>query len=211
MQRLISFEGLDYSGKTSQIRLLEQSLKKKFNKEVQIIREPGGPAISELIREILLHHEGINSITELLLYQASRAQVVSETLRPLIDENELVILDRYIDSTTAYQGYGRHFGCELIERLNKLSTQGVMPKKTFYLDISVDTMCERKASATRTKDRWDLVSREFYDRTHQGYLAIAKSNPDRVITIDGTKDMMKIHDLILNHVKELWKDFMESV
>jgi dTMP kinase len=143
----ISFEGIDGSGKSTQAKLLVKKLQDE-NRTVLFLREPGGTEISEQIRNILLNKKNLKmtQIAELFLFSASRAQLVSEVIKPALLDNTVVITDRYVDSTTVYQGHGRGLHHGGIKGINSLATMGVMPKKTFFIDITVQEMYARRHS-----------------------------------------------------------------
>lgn len=200
----ISFEGLDGSGKTTQITLLSERLSTSGH-DVVFLREPGGTAISEKIREILLDkkHLGMDETTELFLFSAARAQVVSEVIRPALADRKVVLADRYVDSTTAYQGYGRGLSMEAIRSINRAATQGVMPRVTFFIDLELDELARRKHQAGADADRMELSGREFYEKVRRGYLEMASAEPARFIVIDGAQSLETIHDEIWRAVSAL--------
>ena len=152
----LSFEGIDCSGKTTQAKLLVEKLKNE-NREVLFLREPGGTEISEQIRQILLNKKNLKmtQVTELLLFSASRAQLVSEVIKPALSKNVVVITDRFVDSTTAYQGYGRGLHHGGVKGINAVATSGLMPKKTFFIDISVQEMYTRRQASKQEIDRME--------------------------------------------------------
>ncbi|HLP17460.1 MAG TPA: dTMP kinase [Bacteroidota bacterium] len=200
----ISFEGLDGSGKTTQITLLSERLT-SLNIEVVVLREPGGTVISERIREILLDkkHLGMNETTEFLLFSAARAQVVNEVIRPALAASSVVIADRYVDSSTAYQGYGRGLPMESIRAINAAATQGVMPYVTFMIDLDLDELVRRKKLTGADADRMELSGRAFYDKVRRGYLEMAHAEPGRFAVIDGAQSVDAIHALIWKRVAPL--------
>jgi dTMP kinase len=183
---LITFEGLDFSGKTTQARLLMEALR-SAGRTVVFLREPGGTRISERVREILLDrkHEEMADAAEMLLFSASRAQLVHEVIRPALGRGEVVICDRYYDSTTAYQGYGRGLDLESVRQINRIATGGLPPDLTLLIDIDVEEIQRRKAAAGLAFDRMESSGREFYERVRKGFRAIAAADPDRVFTING--------------------------
>lgn len=195
----ISFEGIDCCGKTTQVKLLIEKLQSQ-NRHVVLLREPGGTVISERIREILLDKKNSKmiQITELLLFSAGRAQLVSEVIKPALLQNKIVICDRYVDSTTAYQGYGRGLTLGAVKTINRVATTDVMPKKTFFIDITVQEMHERRRANIHEIDRMELSNEEFFHRVRDGYLELAKEEPDRFIVIDGKQPIESIHE-------EIWK------
>jgi len=182
----ITFEGLDFSGKSTQANLLVERLKKAKH-VVRFLREPGGTKISERVREILLDrsHLEMTEAAELLLFSASRTQLVAEVIVPALQRGETVVCDRYYDSTTAYQGYGRGFNLESVHHINKIATAGTDPDLTILVDIPVDEIERRKAAAGMTFDRMESAGREFYERVRKGYLDIARNEPGRFILVDG--------------------------
>ncbi|MFA6541973.1 MAG: dTMP kinase, partial [Bacteroidota bacterium] len=182
-----TFEGIDCCGKTTQVKLLVETLKSR-NLDFLLLREPGGTVISERIREILLDkkNHSMTQISELLLFSASRAQLVNEVIKPSLSKNTIVICDRYVDSTTAYQGFGRGLPLGAVKTINRVATMDVMPKKTFFLDISLQEMHTRRNGNREEIDRMEMGTEEFYHRVRDGYLEMAKSEPNRFITIDGT-------------------------
>lgn len=183
---LITFEGIDGCGKTTQINNLTEYLKSR-NLQVTVFREPGGTGLSEKIRDLLLHEtDEMDFRTELLLFSAARSQLVAEKVIPLLNKGELVILDRYYDSTVAYQGYGRNsIQIDDIHFLNKLATHNTIPDITFYLSISPDIASKRTQNSQ--KDRMEKAGTAFFERVKHGYDLLAEKN-DRFITIDSSRD-----------------------
>ncbi|HHT24060.1 MAG TPA: dTMP kinase [Clostridiaceae bacterium] len=190
----ITFEGIDGSGKTRQLELLTADLKKADLKYL-LLREPGGTSISEQIRKILLDRKNteMSAETELLLFAAARAQLVKQIVEPALAAKTIVISDRFFDSTTAYQGYGRNMNVDFIQNLNDFATQGLQPDLTFYFDISVEAALNRLQNRTEKTDRIDLESQIFMEKTRAGYLQIAERNPDRVILIDAERAPEEIY------------------
>lgn len=185
----ITFEGGEGCGKSTQLRLLATRLQ-SAGFAVRALREPGGTEAGEAIRAILLHpdHAGLDARAELLLYEAARAQLVAEVIEPALSAGEVVLCDRFFDSTTAYQGYGRGLELDQIDTLNAAATGGINPDLTILLDIDPVTGLER---ATRHgADRLESEDISFHQRVREGFLAIAASHRDRVRVIDasGTVD-----------------------
>ena len=206
----ITFEGIDGSGKSTQIQLLKQWLE-SFQKTVTVLREPGGNNVSEQIRQLLLDSkEQIEPRCELLLFTAARAQLVSKVIRPALLEGHIVICDRYIDSSVAYQGYGRGLPIKDIEHINDFATAGLIPDITFIFDISVDDAAKRagfRSSDTQTKpDRMEQSGDAFFERTKQGYLNIAH-NAERNIFVINANDGM---DEIFSQVQMIVEQCMKS-
>ncbi|MER3523325.1 MAG: dTMP kinase [Ignavibacteria bacterium] len=184
----ITFEGLDFSGKSTQATLLVDALKMR-QAVVHFIREPGGTPISERIRVLLLDtlHGEMHETTELLLFSASRAQLVAQVIRPALARGEVVVCDRYCDSTTAYQGYGRGVDLEAIRIINRVATGGTMPDLTFLVDIPIEEIQRRKTNAGLSFDRMESSGRAFYERVRKGYHHLASAEPQRWVCLDGLR------------------------
>lgn len=181
----VSLEGIEGSGKSTQAHLLVERLR-EHGAAVLALREPGGTAIGEGIRGILLdrHHETMTPETEALLYAAARAQMVHQELAPALARGQVVVCDRFVDSSIAYQCFGRGLAREFVYELNHWATRATIPDITVLLDVTVDLGLAR---ATRTGcDRIESESLEFHERVRQGYLALAQDDPDRVIAIDAS-------------------------
>ncbi len=200
----ISFEGIDGSGKTTQAKKLAARLEES-GKKVLFLREPGGTEISEQIRQILLNKKNLKmtQISELLLFSASRAQLVTEVIKPALAQGTIVITDRFVDSTTAYQGSGRGLHIGGVKSINALATSGLMPRRTFFIDIPVAEMYERRRSSGQEIDRMEMSNEEFYQRVRDGYKEIAAEEPGRFITIDGRQSIDEIHTIIWTEVDGL--------
>jgi dTMP kinase len=178
----ITFEGAEGAGKTTQSQRLAAELE-TAGYTVLFTHEPGGTRISERIREIVLNREyrEIAPTTELLLFAASRAQLVSERIVPALNNGHIVISDRFVDSTVAYQGYARGFEHEVISYLNRVATNGLSPDLTIVLDLSVEAGLQRKIRQDReAMNRLDLEDIEFHQRVREGFLEIARKEPKRV-------------------------------
>lgn len=201
----ISFEGIDFCGKSSQIELLLQRLK-KLNLKVKVLREPGGVFISEKIREILLDttHAEMDPRTEILLYSAARAQLVHQTILNELKKGAYIIADRYFDSTTAYQGYGRNIDIDFVDRLNHFATSGLVPFKTFFIDISPDEAERRRGLQVAQKDRMEREGIEFYKKIRNGYLKLAEKEPERIIRVNGELPQQEIADNIWQRLSQFW-------
>lgn len=184
----ISFEGIDGSGKSTQVEKLGERLKKETFR-VLTLRDPGGSDISEQIRKILLEsaNSRMSSITELLLYEAARAQIVEEKIRPGLASHDVVIIDRYTDSTTAYQGYGRGIDLDVIRKSNEVATGGLRPDLTFFIDIPWEIA--RTRSGDRVQDRLESETESFFNAVRHGYLTIAADQPERFHVIDGSQSI----------------------
>lgn len=196
---LISFEGIDGCGKSTQIELLKTYFENQQT-TFSVFREPGGTEISEKIRKLLLHDaEDMDPVTELLLFSAARSQLVSEEILPRLHDGEIVILDRFYDSTTAYQGYGRDsISLKEIESLNRLATHGVVPAITFYLKIDLETAVRRTRSSE--KDRMERAGNSFFQKVIDGYDELAKQQ--RFYILDGTLSTEEIHQSILGRIEQ---------
>lgn len=196
-KRFISFEGIDFSGKTTQIDLLEKFLKEQ-NFKVYVLREPGGTSISEKIRKVLLdiNNMQMTDRCEILLYSAARVQLVYEKIIPLLKEGYYVVADRYVDSTTAYQGYGRGIDPEIVSSINRTATFGLMPAKTFFLNIEPETAERRRLKNSLDADRLESSGKEFFRRVYEGYHKIAVKNADRYEVIDAGRPAAEIHQQI---------------
>lgn len=199
---LISFEGGEGAGKTVQIKLLADELR-KAGRDVVITREPGGTVISEQIREVILSTKNISMAftTEVLLFQAARAQIYRELILPSLKAEKVVLCDRTRDSSVVYQGMVRGFGEKLIEDLNKISTQDTYPDVTILLDVLVKIGLARR-QGTEKMDRLDLEQKDFHEQVRAGYLKLAKRNDhDRWILIDASKSIEKVHEQIMQQMK----------
>lgn len=192
-RRFFSFEGVEGSGKSTQLRLLAGHLERQ-GLETVALREPGGVTISEAIRAILLDpaHKSMCTETELLLYAASRAQLIEERISPALAQGQVVLCDRYADSTTAYQGAGRGVDMAMIEQLHELATGGLWPVRTFLLDLSVEEGLER-ARARGRADRIEQESIDFHRRVRDAYLALAHLHPERFVVLDAAQQVEALH------------------
>ena len=197
--KFITFEGIDGSGKTTQINLLEEKLSQKGISTL-ILREPGGTKLSEKIREILLDRENINlsPSAESLLFVAARAQLMVEKIKPSLERNQFVICDRYSDSTVAYQGYGRGLNVEYLEELNKFATDSIQPDITIILDVDPEKAAIRMASDV--SDRLESTGIHFFLRVREGYYEIARRYPQRCVIIDGSRPESEVFELVLKEV-----------
>jgi dTMP kinase len=201
----ISFEGIDYSGKTTQAAMLADALKRS-GKGVLLLREPGGTVISERVRSILLDskHDELTPVAELLLFSAARNQLIQEVIRPALQQNKIVICDRFVDSTTVYQGFGRGLNLNDVKAVNEISTDGILPAFTFFLDIEVEEMLRRREAVSGTADRMESAGIEFYQKVRDGFWNIAQLSPERFIVINGNRSIdiihNEIHDFIFKKV-----------
>jgi len=186
------------------VSLLEKHLIAKGHRVV-VVREPGGTEISEKIRQILLDKENLHMepTAEMLLYQASRAQLTGEVVLPALREGKTVLCDRYYDSTTAYQGYGRGLNLELVQKVNQLATSSLKPHLTFILDISPEEAFARVENSKLVKDRMEDQRVTFYQKVREGYLRMAESEPDRFRVIPASDTVGQIASLIAREVDKL--------
>lgn len=202
----ITFEGIDFCGKSTQVRLLKEYLEKK-DKKVVIIREPGGTVISEKIRDILLDKKNAEMLieTEILLFSSSRAQLVRQVIKPYIEKKYYVISDRFHDSTTAYQGFGRGIPLDSVEEINKFALGTVIPDITFFLDITVEEAEKRKSANSLIElDRIESTKADFFRRVREGYLHLTEKE-SRFKLIDGTLSVQNIHKIIIEDIEKIEK------
>ena len=186
----ITFEGIDFCGKTTQARKLASYLKRK-GYDVVLVREPGGNQVAEKIRKVLLSRKnsGMTALTELLLYEAARSQLTETVILPALKQGRVVVCDRHADSSLAYQGYGRGLSKGMIEQLNRIATFGLSPDLTIILDVPVSVSAERRRLQGRKEDRLEGEKSDFHRRIRQGFLKIAKANRKRIQVVDGTEDV----------------------
>ncbi|TAE23723.1 MAG: dTMP kinase [Candidatus Kapaibacterium sp.] len=209
----ITFEGIDGCGKSTQARMLQERITAHFqaqesataqssssrnssSKEIVFVRDPGNTAVSEAIRAIVLDksHNSMTFRTELLLYAAARAQLVDTCIRPALERGAIVISDRFVDSTTAYQGFGRNLSLADIHAANMLATSGIMPDCTFFLHIPLHEAKTR--SSEKTADRIESAGDAFFERVIQGYTQLAQSFPQRVKMLDAAQNADALHEEI---------------
>jgi len=201
--KFITFEGSEGSGKSTQIELAQQYLESK-GKDVLFLREPGGVEISERIRDILLdtNTTEMSDECETLLYMAARAQLVKEVIIPALNDGKIILCDRFLDSTVAYQGYGNGVDIQVIKNIGKIVTQGCEPDLTFLFDLDVK---EGIARINRPKDRIEQRSIDYHNRVRKGYLEIANNEPERVKLIDAEKSKDEIQSIVQEHIDQLLK------
>ena len=200
----ITFEGTDGTGKTTQIERLSVDLK-RAGYDVCLTREPGGTPISEQIRDMLLNpdHSEMAATTELLLYAASRAQHVSEVIKPALEAGKIVISSRFADATVVYQGYGRGLDLDRIHHLNRIATDGVRPEVTFVLDLPVEIGLQRVQSSRGGLDRLEREKIEFHRRLREGYQTLAKQEPQRLKIIDAQVNPEQVYAQIQSIIQPL--------
>jgi dTMP kinase len=197
----ITFEGIDFCGKSTQAELLKKYFENNGQKVI-LIREPGGTIISEKVREILLdkNNSEMKIETEFLLFSSSRSQLVREIIIPALKENNVVISDRFHDSSTAYQGYGRGLDIDIINQINSFAISNLIPDITFFIDTPVEVCLQRRAKKSKIElDRIELSSLSFYQKVRNGYLKIAKSD-SRFRIVNGSLNIEEIHNIIIKEI-----------
>ena len=193
----ITFEGPDGSGKSTQVNLLLEYLRSR-GYDVVHTREPGGTSLAEFLRDVLLKTDTkISPITELMLYTAARTQHTTEFIKPAIAEGKIVLCERYIDATVAYQGYGRKLNLKLISKLNKIATDGLKPDLTILLDFPVESGLKR-IKKSRVEDRFEREKISFHRRVRKGYLSLAKSEPERIKVVSSSGSVENTHKKIVS-------------
>ena len=194
----ITFEGPDGSGKSTQIALLADCLQAQ-GRRVYRTREPGGTSIGDQIRDVLhnVNNTQMRAVTEILLYSASRAQLVAQVIKPKLAEGYTVLCDRYADSTYAYQGYGRQLDMAMLQNITRFATQNLKPDLTIYLDLPTEDGLRRKRKANAAGEgelnRMDQQAAAFYERVRQGYLQMAQVEAERWTVIDARQPVEQIH------------------
>lgn len=208
---LVTFEGIDGSGKTVQAERLAGHLR-ATGFEVVAVRDPGGPEISEQIRGILLNvqNSGMSSVAELMLYEAARAQLVHEKIRPALESGAVVVCDRFTDSTLAYQGFGRGLPVDLVREANAMGSLGIRPDRTFFLDIDWDESLRRRRKIQKTADRMESNARTFFDAIRNGYLKLCREEPERAVKLDGARSVEILERIIRNDVLKWIADKQEK-
>lgn len=202
----ITFEGIDFCGKSTQVELLKKYLLGQ-NKKVEIIREPGGTEISELVRSILLDKKHLHMVmeTEIFLFSAARAQLVREKIRPYLTQGIYVISDRFHDSTTAYQGFGRGIDIESVNHINSLAIGDTTPDITFLIDVTIEEAEKRKRMMEDfSPDRIEISDSLFYEKVRAGYLYIAEKE-SRVRVINGMRSKEVVQKDIIEEISKLEK------
>jgi len=201
----ITFEGCEASGKSTQVKRLERRLEKSGRK-VLTVHEPGYTEIGSAIRQLLLYAKEGNSMrneTELLLFAASRAQLVGEVVRPALERGLVVLSDRFYDSTTVYQGVGRGLDVTFIKSLNEFVVGACNPNRTFLLDLDVEesrVRLMRRVRPVGRQDRIEQLTKDFFERVRRGYLEIARAEPDRVKIIDASRTEDQVEEAIWNEI-----------
>lgn len=208
----ITIEGPDGAGKTSVIKELIPRLEKTLEQHILSTREPGGSRIAEKIRELILdpEHTEMDIRTEALLYAAGRRQHLTEKILPALERNEVVLCDRFVDSSLAYQGYARGIGMEEVASINRFATNDIEPDYTLYLDIEAEIGLDRihKGKESRQFDRLDQEKLEFHEKVREGYLKLVDLNPKRITLIDANQELDRVVEVCYNTIIEkLTKDF----
>ena len=201
--RFITFEGTEGGGKSTQINLLAARLRER-GLTVHTLREPGGTPIGEEIRHTLQHsaqNQAMTAEAELLLMNASRAQLVREVIRPALRAGEIVLCDRFYDSTTAYQGYGRGLDLETVRRIIAFAVGDTRPDLTIILHVPIDVSeARRKTREAKQRDRMEELDRKFFERVEEGFKAIAAAEPKRVRVLDATESIDRVQEQIWSWV-----------
>lgn len=199
----ITFEGLDFCGKSTQVELLKNYYEKN-SASVKIIREPGGVKISEKIRDVLLDNKNVEMFdeTELLLFSASRSQLVREKIIPFLNSGNIVISDRFHDSSIAYQGFGRGINTDFVIQLQKFAIGDAVPDLTFFIDIPIEEVLKRKSKVSVSAlDRIEVSKNDFYEKVRHGYKYLVE-NEERFIQINGLSTIEEIHKNIIEEIKK---------
>ncbi len=201
---LVTFEGIDGSGKSTQARRLDERLQRE-GADTLLVREPGGTALSEDVRRILLRRESdVDPMAELLLFSAARAQLVAERVRPALDAGRIVLCDRFYDSTTAYQGAGRGVADpEWLQRLHHRVTGGLVPDRTYLVELDPAEAQQRRSASGLPDDRMEAAPNGFYERVHRAYIALAEAEPDRFVRLDGSQPIEALHAQIWTDITQL--------
>ncbi len=205
----ITFEGSEGCGKSTQIALLAENLRRKYaHYEIVLLREPGGTALGERIRQVLQHADpGVSIVpeAELLLFAASRTQLVREIIQPALKRGAIILCDRFFDSTTAYQGAARALDREQVKMINHFSIGGIIPHITFLLDMETaegrERMKRRNATST-VVDRMEQQSEDFYEAVRRGYLDLAAKEPERIVVIDASGDIEEVSQKIMTRLHQ---------
>lgn len=203
----ITFEGPDGAGKTTVLSAIAEQFNQAQRRDIVVTREPGGNQISESIRRIILDPKNteMDVRTEALLYAAARRQHIQETIQPALDENKIVLCDRFVDSSVAYQGAGRQIGEDAVYQMNQFATNGLTPDLTVYVDVPSEVGLARIKAHRDVVDRLDAETLSFHKRVRAAYQRLAAAHPNRIVTIDATKPLPEVINeaklLITNAIK----------
>ncbi len=204
----ITFEGPDGSGKTSVIQQIVPRLERALGQSVVATREPGGSRIAETIRQVILNpeHTEMDARTEALLYAASRRQHITETILPALEGGEIVLCDRFVDSSLVYQGIGRGIGVEEVAEMNRFATEGLKPDVTLYLDVESEVGLERikQNQGNRQYDRLDQETLAFHRQVREGYLTLLEKYPERITRIDANQSLADV-------VEDTWRQLEQFI
>lgn len=205
---LVTFEGGEGCGKSTQIKRFKEYLEKK-NIDFLIAREPGGTEIGEQIREILLHGKSdMSPETEFLLFSASRSKLVEEVVKPALTKGKVVVLDRYYDSSYTYQGYAGNLKLQDLKNITEFAIKGAVPDLTILLDLSYEAGMSRKSKDENLKnfDRIEQKGKAYHDSVRKGYLLLAKENPERIFVVDASKSADEVHEIIVKEFEKRLKN-----
>lgn len=207
----ITFEGSDGAGKTSVMNQIGAIFQKELGNQLLVTREPGGNKISEQVRRVILDRENtdMDYRTEALLYAAARRQHLVETILPALARNQLVLCDRYVDSSVAYQGAGREIGMQAVAKMNEFATEKLIPDKTIYFDIPVKVGLTRIAKHRDASkiDRLDVETTAFHNRVHDGYMAIIKQAGERFVVIDATQPIASVVAATVSAIRQIAAEY----
>jgi len=200
----ITFEGPDGAGKTTQVMLLERHLRQK-GYDVLVTREPGGTPVGEEIRKLLLNrsHQDMDALTEMYLYAASRAQHVRQVIKPALDKGIVVLCDRFIDSSIAYQGFGRGLGMDVVEAVNRYALGDILPDLTIFLNIRPEEALARGRMRLKEVDRLESEKLEFHQRVYQGFLILQERYAQRIKEVDASRSIEEVFKQVLELVEYL--------
>lgn len=201
---LLTFEGIDGSGKSTQARRLHERLQAEGHNPL-LVRDPGGTALAEEVRQLLLHRDAeVSDMAELLLFSAARAQLVADRIRPALEDGRIVLCDRFYDSTTAYQGGGRGVADPpWLRDLHQRVTGGLVPDRTYLVELPPDAAQRRRRASGAPGDRMEAARDGFYERVAGAYAALAEAESDRFVRLDGTRSIDALHAKIWNDVTQI--------
>ena len=207
----ITFEGGEGAGKSIQVEILSSHLFEE-GYDVVVTREPGGTRVGEQIRAITHNTENVdlNPVAEAYLLSAARAQHVAQVIEPSLESGKVVLSDRFVDSSIAYQGYGRKLGPDLIKNLNALAVNGANPDLTILLSVTPEVSMKRRHKSRKTKDRLDLQQHDFYERVYEGYKTLAKKEPKRFVVVDAGKSIEKVATEVWDVVQSALKQYYDK-